>query len=88
MNKWLLVEAEDGYISPVRFFDTEEAAREAMQVRFCELSGYTREELQNELTDDVCADLDWVNGVLSWWDDRAGKEYGWRVQEVGEEKIW
>lgn len=87
-NKYMLIEAEDGFVHPVRFFDTEEKAREAAQVRFCEVSGDTREELQETLSDDVCASLDWENGILSYWDDRSGKEYGWRVQAVGDDKRW
>lgn len=81
-NKYLLVEAEDGFISPVQFFDSETAARDAMYERFCAISGYTRDELREMLTDDVCAELDHENGIMSWWDDRSGKEYGWRVQAV------
>ena len=86
---WLLVEAEDGYISPVRFFDTEEMAREAMTDRFRTISGWTAYEGTEYLTDDTCADLDWENGVMTWWDDGTGKQFGWRVQEVGNnDKLW
>ena len=81
-NKWMLIEAEDSLIYPVRFFDTKEEAQEQAQVRFCETAGWSREELTEYLHDDIFASGDWEKGLMSYFDDRDGMTYGWRVQEV------